>query len=94
MITAKREDKQITRNSSHFKRVGNSQTQSLNGNVPLNSEVEHNITEPIYNKTSIESQSDENTMLETLPTSNEYTSLRRSERHRKPPDYLKDYICK
>ena len=66
MVTARREDKAITRNSSFFK--------------------------PIRGQVSEPPPTNEDDVLDT--STPDQPVLRRSERERRPPTYLKDYVCK
>ncbi|KAL3864805.1 hypothetical protein ACJMK2_006458 [Sinanodonta woodiana] len=75
MITARREDHQITRNSSFFKTVKNSP------HIPPSDDQ-------TYDTINLKKDGDR---CDTYPTSD--LALRRSSRIRKPPDYLKNYVC-
>ena len=66
MVTARRGDKAITRNSSFFK--------------------------PIRGQVSVPPPTDKDDVLDT--DTPDQPVLRRSERERRPPTYLKDYVCK
>ncbi|XP_053380302.1 uncharacterized protein K02A2.6-like [Mercenaria mercenaria] len=79
MITAKREDKQITRNSSEFKNVENppplpSSSSSIDNDNIINIPTRNN-SDSSLTRDSTNSQ-----------------PVRRSQRERKPPEYLKDYV--
>ncbi|XP_045170892.2 uncharacterized protein K02A2.6-like [Mercenaria mercenaria] len=84
MVTAEREDKQITRNSSFFKRVGTSK------NEPNNEKSNAN------HDTTVSSQFEKKTRHETPSHQGNDSGdavLPRTQRQKKPPDYLKDYVC-
>ena len=72
MITAEREDHNITRDSSFFKHVPPKLTNSSES----------------FRKNSEENVENESEMLEE-----DTPDLRRSNRDRRPPSYLNDYVC-
>ena len=76
MVTAEREDHQITRDSSFFKHVKNAE--------PVNP----SISNETFSKSNEEDDNDSVIIEENTP------ELRRSNRERRPPSYLKDYVCK
>lgn len=76
MITAKQEDKSLTRNSSHFKKVNISPPKSHNKSN------ENRNTDRPENHTSTKDNS----------RNSDAENSTRSTRIKKPPEYLKDYV--
>lgn len=76
MVTAKREDREVTRNSSHFKSVLNPPE------LPGTDDTEDMV---IKEKPDVECTNGQNSEDTDMP--------RRSTRNRRPPAYLKDYVC-
>ena len=79
MVTAQREDKQITRDTSNFKSVG-AGTQNTNIQDSANTQNTNNQSSTDTDNTNVKS-------------SGETDTPRRSSRNKTPPAYLKDYVC-
>ena len=79
MVTAQREDKQITRDTSNFKSVG-AGTQNTNIQDSAKTRNTNNQSSADTDNTNVKS-------------SGETDTPRRSSRNKTPPAYLKDYVC-
>ena len=77
MVTAQREDKRITRNSSHFKQI-------LNPPILPGTDENEEIINPRNEEVTIPKNTGSNSETTEMP--------RRSSRIRKAPAYLKDYV--